>query len=171
MRIVRCGLLFLVISFPTTARSAESTLDLPSSGVPAVKLPPFEAASRDDVAADWKTLDGMWERRQTIPNGTQIRFEKTIRDHAETLRVYGPDGSLLREQTADLKITHQDKLRVLQWSNATVTEGAGVGEKIADGTSVITFKDGKWVSVVGLARDEPWTVYVEVWTKVPESKQ
>lgn len=125
-------------------------------------------AADPSVAADWQQLKGRWERQQSLPDGTDLRVEKTISNQHEVVRVYAPDGTLMREQQADLTIERRGNLRVLSWSNAVVTAGADQGATVDDGTAVITFKDGRFISVCGLATDEQWSVYTEVWTRLPE---
>jgi hypothetical protein len=128
---------------------------------------PDEVSADPDIAADWEQLTGRWERQQALPDGTSLRLVKSITDHHEILRVYSPDGQLIREQQADLVLERRGNLRVLGWSHAHVTAGLGVGTSIADGTAVINFRGGQYICVCGLAADEDWSVYTETWDRPP----
>ncbi len=111
-------------------------------------------------------MQGVWERTESLPNGGKLRTEKTIKDHHESLKMFGPDGTLLREQTAEIELSRAGQFRVLKWSKAVVVAGPDTGSQIDDGTAVYVFKAGKWVSTIGLADDEKWGVYTEAWTPV-----
>lgn len=130
---------------------------------------PFDPI-KQKIADDWDKLQGTWEYRSNI-NGQQLRMVKSIQDHHEVLRAYDAAGKVLREQTADLKIEIQGNLHTLKWSNAKVTAGAGLGTNIANGTAVITFKEGRWISVCGLVEGEPWSVYTEIWSRPIEADE
>jgi hypothetical protein len=147
-------------------------------GAPAAD-PPKKAERFDPIqqkiADDWDRLQGTWVRQQTVAGGQHLRLVKTIKEHGEkqhreTLQAYDAAGKLLREQTADLKIEIRGNLHVLLWSNAKATAGIGQGTAIPDGTAVITFKEGRFISVCGLADDETWAVYAEEWTRDNEGE-
>ena len=131
---------------------------------------PAPTASADaelaaEVKEDQARLQGAWQRTEDLPNGDQLRMEKTIVDHHETLKTFNSEGRLLREQQAELKFERAGDLRVVRWSQAEVTAGPGKGSKIDDGTIVYTFKDGQWVSIIGLVQAERWGVYTEAWKR------
>lgn len=160
----------VIVSAPVSAPPVTpviATISTPPT--PTAQPAPLVSTADSELASDLKEdlerLQGAWQRTETLSNGGQLRSEKTIQGHHETLKTFGPDGTLLREQQAELKFERAGDLRMVRWSQAVVTAGRDTGAKINDGTAVYTFKNGKWVSVIGLAQDEKWGVYTEAWTR------
>jgi hypothetical protein len=142
-------------------------------GVSAAASPPApatvnEAPEDPRAQAIWKMLSGRWERKQIVPGKGEFRLEKIVSEGQEILVVCGPDGTVLREQRADLKLERRGNLWVLGWSKAHVTAGPEKGSPIGDGTTVIKVEPARWIMVTGLAENEPWGLAAEVWTRVPE---
>lgn len=162
-RFASCALLILIAFLVVRTGLVGAQELVPPTPVPAEPFDPI----KQKIADDWDKLQGTWEDRRSI-NDQELRVVKIIQDQSEILRIYDAAGKVLREQTADLKIEIQGSLHVLKWSNAKVTAGAGQGTKIADGTAVFTFKEGRWISVCGLAEGEPWSVYTEAWSRPDE---
>lgn len=160
-RITMCLIGILWISWGLL--SADEGETKPARQFPA-EAPQFDPIAQK-IADDWDRLQGHWERSVPLPNNQKMKLVKTITEHSESVKGYDQNGQLLREQVADLSIEIRGNLHVLRWSNARVVAGAGQGTKISDGTAVIQFKDGNWISVNGLADDEKWSVYVEEWTR------
>ncbi len=157
----------VVPAAPAPAVVAPSTLPTPTSD-PAPQATVDAAADAElaaDLQEDLERLQGTWQRTENLRNGGQTKSQKIIEGHHETLKFFGPDGTLLREQQAELKLERAGDLRVIRWSQAVVTAGRDTGSKIDDGTIVYTFKDGKWISVIGLIQHERWGVYTEAWDR------
>lgn len=127
-----------------------------------------DVRAEDPLPEDLKALQGAWVLTRVGDVKVKERIEKVVVGSKETTRIFEASGKLVREQTSDFRLDRAGKIRMYHWTNAVVTEGEQKGTKIPDGSGVYTFREGKWIAVVGLEEEAAHPVYTEVWSRPKE---
>lgn len=97
------------------------------------------------VAVDLESIQGIWEVAEW---NLRFRAIKRIDGDRETLSVYDPDGRLVSEHVATLKLQRMGLVRVITW-DSEVTFGLTKGRK-SRGAYVYRVKDAQLLEIEGL---------------------
>jgi hypothetical protein len=87
-----------------------------------------ESAPKQDLSA----LQGRWEQLPDQPGGSgtpRQRVVKEVSGNNETVTTYGPNGQVVRAQTATFRLSRSGPVRVYTVDNPRITAGEGDATK------------------------------------------
>jgi hypothetical protein len=89
-------------------------------------------SKRGGVSDDVSALQGRWEQLPDQPGGSGTPRQRVVKDvngNTETVTTYGPNGQVVRAQTATFRLSRSGPVRVYTVENPKITAGEGDATK------------------------------------------